>query len=316
MNNNVDETSVAPYLSKVITFVFGGFIFVWFSEMMFLGIPALAKIHSSMWLVPIPENPQLELVNYVAWALGAPAKGALCVMAIIGFRSKNPSTRAILFACMSLVPPLNMLFPFRQQDFLLRPMMIATTLSTIIWGSFFLVREYARQPKPAKAQPSVQMPPTGWEKVQFGWFVLQSAALTLLALLFLFETRSALNLVFPSLTGLFNANEGALLGPIHSTLAAGTHILAVAIASWIATVKCRSNPSLRRAMTMASTVLAGLYIVFPLLQLAGEFGVSTAASSIIIAFVPLFVGWLLYAAGANRVEARKQPELSVQGATS
>jgi len=316
MNSYGNEQSNARNVSKLITFVFGGFIVVWFGEMMFLGLPVLAKIHSFMWQVPIPENRQLELVEYITWALGAPAKGALCVMAIIGLRSKNPSTRAVLFACMSLVPPLNMLFPFRQQGFLFGPMAVATTLSTIIWGSFFIAREYARQPQSTVTRQSKQLPLSGWEKFQYTWFAVQSTFLTLLAFLFLFETRKALDLVFPGLTGLFIANEEALLGPIHSTLAAGTHVLAVATASWIATIKCRTNPSLRRAMTAASTALAGLYLVFPLGQLAADFGVSSATSSLVIVFVPIFVGWLIFAAYSTGVKTERQQDVYLQGAAS
>ncbi len=295
MNVYANGEPVAPHLSKIITSIFGGFACVWFGEMMFLGFQSLAKIHSSMWQVPLPENPQLETVQYITWALAAPAKGALFIMAIIGLRSKNPSTRAVIFVSMSLVPPLNMAFPFRQQGFLFGPMAVAATLSTITWGSFFLTKERTQQPEPSGSGGSVQLPPSGWEIFQYGWFAVQSTSLTLLAFLLLFETRTALNLVFPCLTGVFSAQEGALSSPIHSTMAAGTHVLALAIASWIATVKCRSNPTLRRAMTFAGTVHAGLFFVFPLRQLIMDFGGACAASSLVIASVPLFVCWVVYA---------------------
>ena len=305
MNTHNEELS-APQLSRVRTFLFWGLAFVWFSEMMFLGFPSLAKVHSYMWQVPLPENPQLETALYIAWALGAPAKGALFVMAIIGLRSKNPSTRAILFASSSLVPPLNIAFPFRQQGFLFGPVAVATTLSTILWVSFFLIKERSLQPEQKGTGGSAQSPPSSWEIFQYVWFAVSSAALTLIAFLFLFGTRTALNFVFPCLTGLFSANEEALSSLIHSTMAAGTHVLALAVASWIATVKCRSNPTLRQAMTIASTVYAGLFFVFPLRQIALEFGGNCAMSSVLVLFVLLLAGWVLYAAFSYRIESKKR----------
>lgn len=304
--NTHNEEQVAPQLSRNRTFLFWALAFVWFSEMMFLGFPSLAKIHSYLWQVPIPENPQLETALYIAWALGAPAKGALFAMAIIGLRSKNPSTRAILFASSSLVPPLNIAFPFRQQGFLFGPVAVATTLSTILWGSFFLIRERSQQPEQKGTGGSVQSPPSSWEIYQYVWFAVSSAALTLIAFLFLFQTRTILNFVFPCLTGLFSANEEALFSPIHSTMAAGTHVLALAVASWIATVKCRSNPTLRQAMTIASIVYAGLFFIFPLRQIALEFEGNCATSSVLVPFVLLLAGWVLYAALSYRVESKKR----------
>ncbi len=308
MDDYSNEQLSVLKLSKIRTFLFGALACVWFCEMIFLSFQPLSKIWSYMWQVSLPQNPQLETAQYITWALAAPAKGAFFVMAIIGLRSKNPSTRAALFTSMSLVPPLNIVFPFRQQGFLFGPVAVATILSIILWGSFFLIRERTQQPVQRGTEGTEQLPLSRKEILQYVWFAFNSAVLTLIALFFLFGTRTALNYVFPCLTGLLSANESALSSPIHSTMAAGTHLLALAIASWIATVKCRSNPTLRQAMTVAGTVNAGLFLLFPLWQLVAGFGTDCAASSIVVIFAPLFVGWLFYVAFSYRAVAKKQQE--------
>ncbi|HLO32734.1 MAG TPA: hypothetical protein VK249_26550, partial [Anaerolineales bacterium] len=95
---------------------------------------------------------------------------------------------------------------------------------------------------------------------------------------------------------------------ISSDLSSGTHLLALAIASWIATAYCRRYPTLRQAMTVASTVHAGLICLLPLRRIILEIGGSSATTSILVAFVPLLVGWLFYAAFSYRVELKKQQE--------
>jgi len=296
MNDYTNEKLFTPKLSRVRTFLFGALAFVWLSEMIFLGFPSLAKVHSHMWQVPIPENPQLETALYIAWALSAPVKGALFVMAIIGLMSKNPATRAVLFASMSLIPLLNIAFPFRQQGFLFGPVAVATAFSIILWGSFFFIRERIQQPEQSRTGGSAQLPPSRWEIFQYVWFAGSSAFLTLTAFLFLFETRTTLNFIFPCLSALMNANEGGLSSPIHSTMAAGTHVLALSIASWIATVRCRSNRTLRNAMTIASIVFAVLIFVFPLRQLMTSFEENGTTPSALIPFTLLLAGWFIYAA--------------------
>jgi hypothetical protein len=288
------NASAAPQLSRVRSFLLGALAVVWFSEMMFLGFTFLTKVWSHLWQVALPEDPQLSSVLYVTWRVAAPVKGALGVMAVFGLRSRSPFTRTALFASMALVPPLNIAFPFRQQGFLFGPVAVATTLSTILWGSFFLLRE--------PAQPSErQSPRSRREILQDVWFAANAAALTLTALLLLFGTRTALNLLFPCLSGWLDANAGKLGSPIHTGMAAGTHLLALATAAWLATVYGRRHPTLRQAMTVALTVHAGLVCLFPLRQLFQQLGGSCAAASMLAPYVLVFVAWLVYTADSFRV---------------
>lgn len=244
-----------------------------------------------MWQVSLPQNPQLETIQYITWSVSAPEKGALFVMAVIGLRSKNLFARTALFASMSLVPPLNIVFPFRQQGFLFGPVAVAATLSAILWGSLILIRERSQQ----REQKEAHLHSSPWEVFQYVWLAANSAAVTLIALFFLFRTRTALNFIFPCSTGLFTSNEGALPSPVHTTMAAGTHLLAVSIGTWIATIKSRSNQTMLKAMTIANIVLSVLFFVFPLMQLTMKFGANCASSSILIVFAPLLVSWLCYA---------------------
>ena len=152
------------------------------------------------------------------------------------------------------------------------------------------------------------MPPSRWEIIQYAWFAAYSATLTLMAFLFLFAPRNALSVTLPCLSSLLNTHEAELPGLIHSAMASGTHLLALAVASWIATVYSRRSTALRKAMAVASTVHAGLFLIFPLRQIVLGFGANCATSSILVAFVALLVGWLLYAAFSSRVELQKQQE--------
>lgn len=308
MNDHSKEESSVLQLSRIRTFLFGALAAGWFTEMVFLGFQTFSKVWTSLWQVVPPENPQLATALSIIWAVAAPAKGALFVMAIFGLRSKNPIARTALFVSMALIPPLNLAFPFRQQGFLLRPVAVATVLSIILWGSFFLFREPAQQPEQKGTRGASQVPPSRWEIVQYVWFAAYSAALTLMAFLFLFAPGTALSVTLPCLSSLLNTHEGEPPGLIHSTIASGTHLLALAVASWIATAYSRENPALRKAMAVASTVHAGLFLLFPLRQMALGFGANCAASSILVAFVPLLVGWLLYAAFSSRVELQKRQE--------
>jgi len=127
-----------------------------------------------------------------------------------------------------------------------------------------------------------------------------------MALLFLSAPRTALDFIFPSLSSLFHAYEAGLSSMTSSNLSSGTHLLTLAIASWIATANSRGNPALRQAMTVASTVHAGLICLLPLRRVILEIGESNATSSILIAFAPLFVGWLLYAAFSYNIEIKER----------
>jgi hypothetical protein len=296
-----------PQLSRVRTVLFVALAFVWFSEMVFLGFQSFSKVWTHLWQVILPENPQLAATLYVTWAIAAPAKGAFCVMAVFGLGSSNPSTRATLFASMALVPPLNIAFPFRQQGFLLEPVMIATVLSIILWGSWFLFRDAAEQS--LETGRSGELFPSGGTIFQFVWLAANSAALTLMAFLFLLWPRAALNFIFPCLSGLLNTDNEGLSSLIHTVLAGGTHLLALATASWIATANFRSNPSLRQAVTAASAVHAALFLIFPLRQIIQEFGGNCAATSILVAFVPLFLCWVFLAVFASREERPRTAHL-------
>jgi hypothetical protein len=306
MNDYSNEKLLAPRLSRIRTFLFGAFAFVWFNEMIILGFQPLSKVWAYLWQVPLPENPQLAAALLITWGVAAPAKGALFVMAVSGLRSKNPSVRTALFASMALVPPLNIAFPFRHQGFLLGPMAVATVLSSILWGSFFLFKEPAQQPEQKETIISGQLPPSRWEIFQYAWFGAYSTTLTIMALLLLFWPRAALSFIHPCLSSLLNTDNEGLSSLIHTALASGTHLSAVATASWIATVICRSNPALRQVMTVACTVHSGLFIIFPLRQIFLDFGGNCATSSILIAFVPLFVGWVIYAVISYRVTLTKR----------
>lgn len=90
-----------------------------------------------------------------------------------------------------------------------------------------------------------------------------------------------------------------------SNLSSGTHLLALAIASWVATVYSRNHPPLRQAMAAASITHSGLICLLPLRRIILEIDGSSATSSILIAFAPLFVGWLLYATFFYTIDIKK-----------
>ncbi len=295
--------SPGPPLSRVRTFLFAALACSWFTEMVFLGFQSGAKEWTHLWQVTPPADPRLLTALYITWAVAAPAKGALCVMAVLGVRSRTPSVRTALFTSMALVPPLNLAFPFRQQGFLPQPVAVATTLTVILWGSFLLFRERSQAGEPRETRASGQSGRSRFEIIQGGWFAVSSAALTLIALLFIFWPGAALSLSLPCLSSVVDAHEGELSGLIHSAMASGTHLLALAMASWIATANGRGNPELRRAVALALTVHAGLFAVFPLRQIAEGFGGACASSSLLIVFLPLFACWVLYAIADARRKA-------------
>jgi len=267
--------------------------FVWFSEMTLWGFQALAKVWTNTWIIA-SDDAKLAMALYITHSVHSPSKGALGVMAVYGLLSKNPFARAVLFASMALVPPLNLAFPFRAQGFPLTWVVVPVTLSLILWGSYLVFWEPVRETKPVKAGRTRPTPASSWGRVQFFWFAANSAFLTLLASLFLFWPSTALQLTQPCFSGWLGTDPGQVPELVQSGMATGTHLLALSVASWIATVTCRSQPALRRGVALASTAHAGLFAVFPLRQLVTELGTSCATSSLLIVFVPLFVVWVIY----------------------
>jgi hypothetical protein len=263
-----------------------------FSEMVF-GFQPLSKVWTDFWRIIPPENPQLAAALYITLAVAAPAKGALCVMAVFGVISKNPFALTVLFLSTALVPPLNLVFPFRQQDFLSSSAPIVGIIA-ILWMAFFLFKEPTPQTEQRGTRGSGQLPPSRWETFQYLWFAVNSAALTFMALLLLFGQKTALSFILPCLSSIAKYSNGWLLSLTDVNMHSGIHLLALAAASWTATVYCRHNPALRKALAAANTLNAGLFTIFPIRQITQDLGGDCATSSILIVFVPLFVGWVLY----------------------
>jgi len=301
MNDPSNKQSTASQLSRVRTFLFGALAFVWFAEMVQWGFLASSGGWQNIWKDFPADAPQLAAVLSITHAIRAAAKGALGVMAVFGLRSKNPVTRTALFVSMALVPPLNIIFPCRADGFPLGTTAVAAVFSVVLWALFFLFKEPVQE-----SRDFAKVPPSRWEIVQYIWFAMNSATLTLMALFFLSAPRTALDFIFPGLSGLLHAYETGLASMTSSNLSSGTHLLALAIASWITTINSRSNPALRQAMTVVSVVHAGLICLLPLKRVVLEIGGSSTTSSILIAFVPMFVGWLFYAAFSYRVEPKHQ----------
>jgi len=276
-----------PPLSRVRSVLFVGLAVVWLSEMFLSGVASLSRDWTAVWQVPLPENPKAATALFISSASIAPSKGALFVMAVFGLTSRSVSVRTALFLSMALVPPLNIAFPFRYQGFLLGPVTVATVLSTILWGSFFLFRERVPPSEQQEISGTERRAPARWRFGRTIWFATYSSILTAMALLLLFAPGTGGGLMLPCL-------PGAVPGLVQGYMTSGTHMLAVATACWVATVNCHRNPALRKAVTVAATAHAGLFLVFPLRQVAQAFGTDCASSSIMIVFVPLFVIWVLY----------------------
>lgn len=275
-------------LSRVRTVLFGGFALVWFGEMLFTGIQPFAETWTRFWKMYAPDNSQLAAALYVTHAFEAPLKAALLVLALFGLLSRNPSARTALFVSMSLVPPINIAFHFRAQGFPVSSMTIATVLSSILWVSLLLIREPAQQTEPTEA--------TGpWVIFRYAWFALSASVLTGLASLFLFAPNTVLYWEFPCLSDVFDAHQGELASLRVSTLAAGSHLTALATATWFATAHSRSNRTLRQAIALASIAYAGLVCLLPLRQILAHTAWNCSTSPVLIPFVPLLVGWVVYA---------------------
>jgi hypothetical protein len=97
-----------------------------------------------------------------------------------------------------------------------------------------------------------------------------------------------------------------IIPPENPQLAAALYITLAVAAPTKGAVYCRRNPALRKALAAANTVNAGLFSIFPLRQITQDLGANCATSSILIVFVPLFVGWVLYVI----VDARRSLSLA------
>ena len=289
-----NETLLGSQLSKVRTFLFWCLALVWFCEMLFLGVPFFNRVWIELWHVAPPEDSQLATASLLTGMVGAPVKGAFFIMAVWGIRSTNPSTRTALFVSMSLVPPLNLAMPFRYQGFVLGPVLVGSIFSAILWLSFFLFKEPYRQQEQKGKETFGQLSYPAWEIFQYLLFAITSISITVLAFLFLFFPKTALALSFPCMPDLLNSSQADLSGMIYHSMASGTHLLALSVGSWIATVNCRKNPSLRHAMTITLTVFTALFCIFPIRQLIAAFGIPCITSFVLYAFALLLAGWLIY----------------------
>jgi hypothetical protein len=282
----------APQLSRVRTFLFGGLALVWFGEMLFTGVQPLAETWTRFWKMYAPDNSELATALYITHAFEAPLKAALLVLALFGLLSTNTSARTALFVSMSLVPPINIAFHFRAQGFPVSSMTIATVLSSILWVSLLLIREPAQK---AKQRETARW----WQIAQYVWFALSATILTVLASLFLFAPNTVLYSEFPCLSAVFDAHQGELASLRVSTLAAGSHLTALATATWFAAAHSPGNRTLRQAITIASIAYAGLVCLLPLRQIVSHAGWNCSTWSVLVLFVPLLVGWVTYAAIAR-----------------
>jgi hypothetical protein len=262
--------------------------------MLFLGVPFFNRVWIELWHVAPPMDSDLATASLLTGMVGAPVKGAFFVMAVWGIRSTNPSTRTALFVSMSLVPPFNVAMPFRYQGFVLGPVLVGSILSAILWLSFFLFKEPYRQPEQKVKESPGQLTSSAWENFQYILFTITSIAITVLAFLFLFFPKTALALNFPCMPDLLNSSRTDLSGMIYHSMASGTHLLALAIGSWTATVNCRRNPSLRQAMTITIIVFTALFFIFPIRQMIAAFGINCIPLSILYVFTLLLAGWLIY----------------------
>lgn len=308
MNDYSNEKSFAPKLSRVRTFLFGALTVVWFGETVLWGFRSFSEVWTIVQKMIPPDDPQLATALFITHAARAAAKAALGVMAVFGLRSKNPAARTALFLSMALVPPLNIAFQFREQNFPVEQTVVAMILSAILWGSFFLFREPTGQQPQKETTGSGQFPSSWWEIFQYIWFWVNATVLTLMALLFLFWPKTALSFIFPYLSSLLNTYEAELPSLIASTLTSGAHLFALATATWIATIYFRSITTLRQGITIASTLHAGLLCFWPLRQMILEAGGGSAASSMLSLFVPFFVGWVLCVAFSYSVQLNRQQE--------
>jgi hypothetical protein len=302
------NASIRPR-SHVRTVVLWGLLLVWVSESTITIVRPLADWWTRVWGLHTPDDSLLATALYLTHTLEGAAKGALAVLAVFALRSGSPSVRTALFIPMALVPPLNLAFPFREQGYVLGPTMVGAVLSAILWGSFFLFRERSAQP-----QPGTDARANRPEPLRDVWFAINAIVLTLAAFLYLFAPAAGMRLTFPFLSGVLDgAASGKPTALALTALAVGTHLTAVATATWIATFYGRRNPIVRAAVAGGSTVHAGLLCFVSLTQLARDAGRDCATSSLLLYAVPLFAGWLIYEAMSYRTVLTRRLRLATTG---
>lgn len=287
-------------LSPVRTVLLWGLAIVWFAEMTLWDVRALAEMWTRFWVQFAPSEPNLATALYLTHATEGAAKGAFGVLAVYALRSGLPFVRAALFVPMALVPPLNLLFQFRAQGFPLRPTLIGATLSVILWQTFFLFRDRAPLPEYSSDEPAARRRLTPAERIAYAWFGVNAVVLSAAALLFLFAPDTGVHLAFGSLTRSARADGPLPEGLTFSAMAVGTHLAALAIATWIGTVSLRRSPIVRQAVTAASTLHAALVCAVPFARLARVTGGDSATSSLLVWSVPLLAGWVVFAALSHR----------------
>jgi hypothetical protein len=285
-------TSSSGRLHLGRTFILWALAVVWFTEMTLSGVRPLTETWTQFWEYLAPDDPRL----YLTYAVLAAAKGALGVLAVYALRSRSPFVRSALFVPMALVPPLKVAFPFRSQGFLLRPTLIGATLSVILWQTFFLLKDGA-EPSTQAVSAAVRPRLSRWDAFQYVWFAANAIVLTLAAAQFLFAPDFGVRLAFPCVSG---SGDAVPSGLTLTGMVVGTHLTAVATATWIGTAYSRSNATVRQAVAAANTLHAALLCVLPLAQLALEAGTRCATSSLLIYSIPLLAGWLAYAALSYR----------------
>jgi len=292
-------------LSRTRTVVLWGLLIVWFSEMTITSVQPLSEWWTQAWKMGLPEDSQLATALYLTHSLEGAAKGALGVMAMFALRSGSPFVRAALFVPMALVPPLNVAFPIREQGFLPRPTMIASILSIILWGSFLLFREGTNSSPPTMDGPRKRSPSLG----DF-WFAANAMILTLAAGMFFFAPTAALRLTLACLSVVLDKPAGSTTALMLTALAVGSHLTAVATATWIATLYERRDSRVRMAVALGNTLNAALLCLVPLRHLTTEAGRDCTSSSILIYAVPLLAGWLIYDALSYHETLTRRPRLA------
>lgn len=284
--------------NRARTVVLWGLLVVWLVEGMLSSVRPLTEWWTQFWEYLAPDDARLYLMHGIL----AAAKGTLAVLAVFALRSRRPFARSALYVPMALVPPLNIVFPFRAQGFLLRPTLIGATLSVIVWQTFFMFKEGA-EPSSRALSTAGRSRVSPRDLLQYFWFAANATALTLAAALFLFSPGAGVRLAFPCLS---QSSGTVPSGVVLLGMVAGTHLTAVAAATWLGTFYARSNGTIRQAVAAANTLHAGLLCVLPLLQLAREGGRVCASSSLLMYSIPLFAGWLVYVTLSHR---SPQPEL-------
>lgn len=280
-----------PRLSGVRTFLLVGLAVVWCGEGVLTGVQPLAEGWTRFWKMFPPEDPTLAAALYTTHAFEAPLKAGLLVLALFALWSGTPSVRTPLFISMSLVPPINVAFHFRAQGFPLIPTTIGTTLSAILWGTFLRTSEPA-EPAPLHSARRADV-------IGRVWFGLSATAMALLGLLHLLSPRVALDGMFPCLSNVFDAQQGELTSLTISMLAAGSHLTALATASWFATARYSTSRPLRQAVGYSMLTMTALMCLLPLRQIVQQGGWRCARSPILLAFVALLLGWAAYAASSR-----------------